>query len=343
MFTQRRNVAPHPTRARRPAASNRGRPPIRRRRSCRLTDDRYTFEWCIKNPSAADATILRAAMMRDWIDNHHFSRPSVETMYLVDWEQILTHERVLAVHHAHRRALGALSEYKCLLKESPHPPGTVSDSLDLTHFIDETSGDTNTRHVMITELDFEEPALGSDRRVPRTIVVLAKAYHRLLVLKEEAAREAGQWILFRTWLCDPSQRKLADMSLSERILKEGAISVVKRIHSGIREYKTIRNRLKDKYGAEIRIEPINDVKDFGRPNLDLCDLTAGFIRRLDLLSNSHQDGHVLLRRARPAARVDDFYAALAFRAGTLENVLSWVRYARDGAARAGIDITDVAR
>jgi hypothetical protein len=74
--------------------------------------DKYKPDWRLKDPFAADATLARAALMRDWIDNHDFSEPSVEAMSLVDWEQVPPHERVLAIYHAERRARMALVEYK---------------------------------------------------------------------------------------------------------------------------------------------------------------------------------------------------------------------------------------
>jgi hypothetical protein len=144
-----------------------------------------------RRPFAADATLARAALKRDWIDNHDFSEPSVEAMDVVDWVQIPPHERILALHHAERRASMALLGYRGQLKGGPRPHVTYADSLSLDRFADGDGGDTDKKNVLSPLPKFTEPGLGSDPRVTRTIVVLAKLYHRPLALRDEAALEAG--------------------------------------------------------------------------------------------------------------------------------------------------------
>ena len=165
-----------------PAASAQPKPLIRRRDSCTLNLDHSAAEY---------GTLACAAMLRDWVDFHDFDgQLSVDAMQLVDWHQVLPHERVLLLHHARRRATTALSEFRYLWNDIPRRSNNETP-VNFKMFTDLKNGDADERYVLRELPDYTESDLGADPRLPRTIVVLAKIYHRIVKEKEPLALEMG--------------------------------------------------------------------------------------------------------------------------------------------------------
>jgi hypothetical protein len=176
------SAMPREGKEKKPAASAEPKPLIHRRDSCRLNLDKSVAEY---------ATLARAAMLRDWVDFHDFDGElSVEAMKLVDWPQVLPHERVIVLHHAERRVATALSEFRYLWNDIPR--GSDKEvPVNFKMFTDVVNGDADERYVLRNLPKYNEPDLGTDPRVPRTIVVLAKIYHRIVKEKETLALEMG--------------------------------------------------------------------------------------------------------------------------------------------------------
>ena len=166
-----------------PAASPQPISLMTRKGSRRLNMDQRT---------SACGTLARAAILRDWFDSHDFhGQSSLEAMELVDWTQVRPHEKVLLLHHAERRAGIALSEIRILLDQLPRKRKDDETLAELRMFTDVENGDADERNVLERLTLYKAPNLGSDPRVPRTIVVLAKIYHGILKEKEQLSLEIG--------------------------------------------------------------------------------------------------------------------------------------------------------
>jgi hypothetical protein len=276
-------------------------------------------------------------MLEDWIHYHDFEERSTDALYLVDWSKVQPFERKSAVHGAELRARTALKKYVMLRDQLPVLQND-DEPINLKSFADTINGDASRDQVMdIDNLDLNDARFGSDSRLPRTIVVLAKVYHRILGLNQQLKDDARQWMLFLSWLSespetlqrDPSE--LLQMGIGEHILKEGGCYIVKSINDQLSEYDAIRKSANDKF--QIKLPAVADVNHerFGimpQGCWDICKISPKKMRELSLYpqveGNSPEQVRMLKQRL-----PGDFRRSLAFRAATLIQLRFMVIRARN--------------
>ena len=299
---------------------------IRRRGSTRLSPDDYRpLLSTVEDHDALAVSRARIAMLEDWIHYHEFKERSTDALDLVTWSKVQPFERKLAVLSARFRARAELKRYFTLRDQSPVLKDD-DEPINLKSFADSRYGDTTITETMdIDNLDPNDAGFGSDRRLPRTIVVLARVYHQILRANIRLEEDARQWMLFLSWLSespetrqrDPS--KLVQMGIDEHILKEGACQIAKSIYSQLSDYEALRESANDKY--RIQLPVIADVNHeiFGilpQGCWDICKISPKNIRELSLSpqveGNSHEQSEMLKQRLS-----GDFRRSLAFRATTL--------------------------
>jgi hypothetical protein len=304
---------------------------IKRQGSSRLSPTEYTVE---EYNSADKASEIRVRVLKDWIYYHDFREASSDGVRLVDWAKFLPHERIEALHYAEHHARTALYEFSRLKSNTPIGH---DDLVSLKDFADHKHGDTDLKNVFnVDDLpDLSAASVGSEARLPRTIVVMAKIYHCIFDENRQLVKEAGKWVTFKGWVFGsedraPNPDDITDLGISPRILKDGARWIAKLIDDGLNEYFELR---KDQEAKGKPVSPAIDSFDhpkFGtkpKDSYDPCKMTAHELQELELYPglNSSNSKNAKLRKLQV---IVNFRNGLAFRAKTLLQVQGMTNLAK---------------
>ena len=128
----------------------------------------------------------KIALLRDWIDAHHFENPTKEESFFLDHPSFTSNELEFAMQLARSRAEFEVEENKSLFESTKNKTQFVNER-SLESFIDKKNGDSNESYViplncLFKELDAGNSQLHKDPRFKCTVVVLAK-------IAQEATRE----------------------------------------------------------------------------------------------------------------------------------------------------------
>ena len=297
---------------------------ITRRGSTRLSPNHYRpLINGVKESDAFAASQARIAMLEDWIHYHDFEERSTDACALVDWPQVQLFERKSAAHYAKHRAHMALQEHLVLRDQLPMPHDD-NKTIDLKPFVDTKNGDSSIDNVMdIDNLDLKDAHFESDSRLPRTIAVLAKVYHRIHKLNLRLKDDSRQWKLFLGWLSadstvarQPEAGQLERMGIRERILKEGACLIVESIDNLLSDYEAIRNSAEKLVFPSLATLKKRTFVKVPQSHWDIWKCSPQELRGLNLyprVNDGDSDDLVAMKKRLP----ETFRQSLAFRASTL--------------------------